>query len=290
MLLLAILAGALVGLSLGALGGGGSILTVPILVYLLGQPPHAATTGSLIVVGITSLIGLVSHAHAGRVRFAAGLTFGALGIVGSLVGSRLSASVDPQVLLALFAGLMVVAGVAMLLRQRHAARPAPTGPVASGTGVRTPRPSGIAVLEGAPVMIATRRALAVCPVPCGRALRIAAAATAVGLLTGFFGVGGGFLVVPALVLALGFSMPVAVGTSLLVIAVNSATALGARLGQPVHLDWRVLGIFTAAAVIGGLLGGRVVSKVRPERLTTAFTVLLFAVAAYTAARSLPHLF
>ena len=89
-------------------------------------------------------------------------------------------------------------------------------------------------------------------------------ATAVGLLTGFFGVGGGFAVVPALVLALGFTMPVAVGTSLLVIAINSATALAARAGHGISIDWTVIGVFTAAAVIGSLLGGRVASRVRPE--------------------------
>ena len=114
-------------------------------------------------------------------------------------------------------------------------------------------------------------------------------ATVVGLLTGFFGVGGGFVVVPALVLVLGFAMPVAVGTSLLVISINSASALIARLGHGLALDWALIGSFTAAAIIGSLLGGRVTSRVQPRLLAQGFALLLVAVALYTAARSIPQL-
>ena len=120
-------------------------------------------------------------------------------------------------------------------------------------------------------------------------LKIVAAATGVGLLTGFFGVGGGFVIVPALVLALGFEMPVAVGTSLLVIAINSAAAFIARLGGHVHLDWPLLGVFIVAALAGTLAGNRVASRVDASRLTAAFTILLVAVAAYSLVRSLPAL-
>jgi uncharacterized membrane protein YfcA len=122
-----------------------------------------------------------------------------------------------------------------------------------------------------------------------RGLKIIAAATAVGLLTGFFGVGGGFVIVPALVLALGFDMPAAVGTSLLVIAVNSAAALAARLGGRLSLDWPLLAVFTASALAGVLAGNRVASRVDASRLTAAFTILLIVVAAYSLARSLPRL-
>ncbi len=115
------------------------------------------------------------------------------------------------------------------------------------------------------------------------------AATAVGLLTGFFGVGGGFVIVPALVLALGFDMPVAVGTSLLVIAINSAVGLAARLGGHVHLDWTLLATFTVTALAGTLAGTWVASRVDATRLTTAFTILLIAVAAYSLCRSMPGL-
>jgi uncharacterized membrane protein YfcA len=125
---------------------------------------------------------------------------------------------------------------------------------------------------------------------CPRVAKVVVTATAVGLLTGFFGVGGGFALVPALVLALAFPMPVAVGTSLLVIAVNSATALGARATSSTSLDWGVIAAFTAAAVAGSLVGGRVAARVAPRHLTRAFAVLLVVVAAYTAVRNVPALF
>ena len=120
-------------------------------------------------------------------------------------------------------------------------------------------------------------------------LKVVAAATGVGLLTGFFGVGGGFVIVPALVLALGLEMPVAVGTSLFVIAINSAAALAARVGTHVHFAWPLLGVFIVAALAGTLAGNRVASRVDASRLTTAFTILLVAVATYSLIRSLPAL-
>ena len=122
---------------------------------------------------------------------------------------------------------------------------------------------------------------------CPRVAKVVVTATLVGLLTGFFGVGGGFALVPALVLALGFPMSTAVGTSLLVIAINSATALAARVSHGTSdLDWGLIATFTAAAVVGSLLGGRIASRANPRHLTAAFAVLLVAVALYTAARSL----
>jgi uncharacterized membrane protein YfcA len=121
------------------------------------------------------------------------------------------------------------------------------------------------------------------------AVKIVTAATAVGLLTGFFGVGGGFVIVPALVLALGFEMPAAVGTSLLVIAINSAASLAARLGGHVHLDWPLLAVFTVAALAGAVAGNRAACRMDASRLTAAFAVLLAAVAVYSLGRSLPGL-
>ena len=305
MLAIAIPAGLLIGLSLGALGGGGSILTVPVLVYLLGQSPHAATAGSLLIVGITAAGGMIAHRRAGRVRLAPGMVFGVLGVAGSYAGARLSSSVRPDLLLSLFAGLMLVAAAAMLRRRRGAAGqhapaaqspPAPRQAAAPGDLGASPLRGGAitATLEKpAAAALAPGRTVA-WPHPRGsaavrRGLKIIAAATGVGLLTGFFGVGGGFVIVPALVLALGFDMPAAVGTSLLVIAINSAAALAVRLGGPVALDWPLLGVFTAAALAGALAGNRLASRVDPARLGTAFTVLLVAVAAYSLARSLPGL-
>src|SRR6516165_6563453 len=121
MLAIAIPAGLLVGLSLGALGGGGSILTVPVLVYLLHQPPHAATAGSLLIVGITATAGMIAHRQAGRVRLAPGIAFGVLGVAGAYAGTKLSASIQPDLLLSLFAVLMLVAAAAMLRRRRGVA-------------------------------------------------------------------------------------------------------------------------------------------------------------------------
>jgi uncharacterized protein len=269
MLSVAVPAGLLTGLLLGALGGGGSILTVPVLVYLLGQEPHAATAGSLIIVGITAAGGMIAHWRAGRVRLAPGIAFGVLGVAGSYAGTRLSSSVPPDLLLSLFAALMLAAAAAMLRRRRGTAGSPPAAAQAPGRRTARPRQGVSSVLR--------------------RGLTVVAAATGVGLLTGFFGVGGGFVVVPALVLVLGFDMPAAVGTSLLVIAINSAAALAARLGSQVSLDWPLLAVFTAAALAGVLAGNRVASRVDASRLTTAFTVLLVAVAACLLARSLPRL-
>jgi uncharacterized membrane protein YfcA len=272
MLALVIPVGLLIGLSLGALGGGGSILTVPALVYLFGQDSRAATTGSLLIVGVTSVIGMIPHRRAARVSLAQGLVFGVLGIAGSYVGSRLSASVPQDVLLAGFSVLMLVVAAAMTRRRRAQARFAAAG-------------APVVVTDVPPIL----RLRPTVGCECARAAAVLLTASAVGLLTGFFGVGGGFAVVPALVLALGMSMPVAVGTSLLVIAINSLTALLFRAGQGVTLDWWVIGGFTLSGVAGSLLGSRVVSRVSPGHLNLAFTVLLVVVALYTAARSFPGL-
>lgn len=298
-MLLALPIGILIGLSLGALGGGGSILTVPALVYLLGESPHSATTASLIIVGVTAVAGMAVHLRAGRVRVRSGIVFGILGAGGAFAGSRLSASIDPDALLAAFAVLMAGAAAVMLHRQRSAAPaaepPAGVGPSAS---VRAPSDSGghdvdrgpgvagggVAVRPSPPRTASPARTAApVSPV------RVVVAATVVGLVTGFFGVGGGFVVVPALVLALGFEMPTAIGTSLLVIAVNSASALLSRLGTHASINDALLLTFTAAAVVGAVAGSRVASRVRPERLSAAFAFLMIAIALYTAARSIPAL-
>jgi uncharacterized membrane protein YfcA len=297
----AIPAGLLIGLSLGALGGGGSILTVPALVYLLHQQPRAATTASLLIVGITALAGMAAHWNAGRVRPAAGITFGVLGIAGSYAGTRLSARISPGLLLTLFAVLMLAAAAAMLRRRAPARSPSPAaqpalpaGPPPGSAAAPGPGRGTEALALDRPAGTArpgTRAAARRHPrgVTGRRAFKVAAAATGVGLLTGFFGVGGGFVIVPALVLAVGFEMPAAVGTSLLVIAINSTSALTARLGGGISLDWPLLGVFTLAALAGTLAGNRIASRVSASRLTAAFTGLLIAVAVYSLSRSLPAL-
>lgn len=259
----ALLAGAVIGVLLGALGGGGSILTVPVLVYGLGQGTGAATTASLVIVGITSVVAAVGHQRGGRVRWGPGLVFGLLGSVTALLGTLAARHVAPAALLLGFAALMLLAAAGMVQRDRHTqARdeaPAETGHEPAGPGQESQGTTGRRVL-------------------------VVAAALGVGLLTGFFGVGGGFVIVPALVLALQLPMPVAAATSLVVIALNSGAGLLARWG---HLDvpWHVVLPFTAAAVLTSLLGGQVVHRVPARLLTRGFVTLLVLVAAYVAARA-----
>ena len=255
--------GLLIGISLGALGGGGSILAVPALVYAAGQNPKQATTTSLVLVALTALIGIAPHWRAGRVRFVSGTVFGLAGIGGSLLGSRWNKAADPDVLLLAFSGLMLVAAFAMW---RRVSRPAPQ-PAATATAAvaadANPTTARIDALTTAKVVVA---------------------GTFVGLLTGFFGVGGGFVIVPALVLALGFTMAEAVGTSLLVITINSVVALSTRL-QTGAIEWSTVIPFTIASMIGVVIGSRLASTLDSSSLQRWFVGLLVIVATHTAVRS-----
>lgn len=253
--------GFLIGVSLGALGGGGSILAVPALVYAAGQSPKHATTTSLVLVGLTAVIGIAPHWRAGHVRFVAGTIFGLAGIGGSLLGSHWNKAADPDVLLLAFSALMMVAAFGMWRRLRTGPRPTPLHSV------------GAAVATTSPVRIDV-----------ATVLKVALAGTLVGLLTGFFGVGGGFVIVPALVLALGFTMPEAVGTSLLVIAINSAVALTTRL-QAGSVEWAVVLPFTVASLLGVIIGSHLAGKHDSTSLQRWFVGLLVVVAVYTAVRS-----
>ena len=270
----AAVAGALIGLSLGALGGGGSILAVPVLVYLLGQSPAQATTGSLVVVGMTSLIGAITAHRAGRVMLGRGVAFGLVAIGGAALGAKASGLVPEPVLLASFAALLLVVAGVMTARQVRARRGA-------GRGEPSPRPAHL----DDPIITFSPTFACQCP----RALKVLVTATAVGLLTGFLGVGGGFLVVPALVLALGLPMEFAAGTSLVVITITSAAALAVRAGTGTHPDWALVALLTAASVAGGWLGARLAARTDTSRLQAAFTVLLLLVAVYTAVQAVPAL-
>ncbi|WP_457207175.1 sulfite exporter TauE/SafE family protein [Nocardioides sp. P5_C9_2] len=272
-LALALVAGALIGLSLGALGGGGSILAVPVLVYALGQSPAQATTGSLVVVGVTSLVGAVTAYKAGNVLLARGVAFGLVATGGAIVGARASAAVPEPVLLGAFAVLMLAVGTLLAVRQwrgRH------TGP--AERSARRPE------LDD-PILTFSPTFACQCP----RALKVVVTATAVGLLTGFLGVGGGFLVVPALLVALSLPMEYAAGTSLVVITLTSTVALLARAGSGVAPDWWPVVVLTAAAAVAAVVGARVADRVDTRRLSAAFTGLVLAVAAYTAVQALPAL-
>ncbi len=267
-LVLAGAAGLLIGLSLGALGGGGSILAVPVLVYVLGESAAEATTGSLVVVGLTALVGAVSAHRHGTVLWARGLAFGATALLGAVLGARASTSVSGAVLLAGFSVLMLVVAGLMTWRLVQQRRGRSTGPSA--------HPGPVLTLH--PVTVDVRRAAVVL-----------AAASAVGLLTGFFGVGGGFLVVPALVLALGLPMDRAAPTSLVVIVLTSASAFVVRVGSGVQPSWGPVLLLTAAAAAGAVLGTRLARRTDPQHLAAAFTVVVLVVAVYTAARAFPAL-
>lgn len=249
--------GFLIGLALGALGGGGSVIAVPVLVYVAGQDPRAATATSLALVTLIASVGLIPHWRNGRVRVALGVAFGAAGVAGNLVGSMLNGRADPDVLLLAFSGVMLAAAVAMWRSLRSRPDTADAPPDGSPTTV-----------PWTPVRIAT----------------VVAAGTGVGLLTGFFGVGGGFVIVPALVLVLGVSMPDAVGTSLLIIVINSVVALLARLGDG-GIDLAVALPFAITALAGVTVGAQWAQRRDASSLQRAFVVLLVAVAAYTAVRS-----
>jgi uncharacterized membrane protein YfcA len=265
--------GFLIGLALGALGGGGSIVAVPALVYVAGQDPSAATTTSLLVVGAAAVVGMVGHAHAGRVRFVAGAIVGLTGIGGSLAGSALNRSVDGDLLLLGFGLLVLVAAWRMVTGCPSCTRVGEERAVAADPPKNTQ--SGVTVL-------APRR------VDAAVAVRVALVGTAVGFLTGLFGVGGGFVIVPALTLVLGFTMPQAIGTSLLVIAINAATALAVRLGTT-GIEWSVALPFTVAALAGVLAGSRVASRVDASALVRWFAASLVALSLYITTTALTAL-
>jgi uncharacterized membrane protein YfcA len=234
-----------IGLSLGLLGGGGSILTVPAFVYLMGQEPRTAIAMSLAVVGLTSVVGAWRHWRAGRVDVRVGVQFGVVAMAGTYLGARLAVFVTPAFQMMLFALVMLVAAVLMLRRNTAPASESPAAAAAKG---RTP-------------------------------WLIAAEGLAVGVLTGLVGVGGGFMIVPALVLLGRLPMKVAVGTSLLVIALKSVAGVAGYLGQ-IALPWSVLLPFAGVSIVGIVAGATLVRRVPQRALQRAFAALLIIVGAF----------
>ena len=265
--------GFLIGLSLGTLGGGGSILAVPALVFAAGENPKQATATSLVLVGVASLVGIVPHWRGGRVRVGLGVAFGIAGVPGSLLGSAINKRMDPDVLLLAFSVLIVIAAWRMVTGCPSCTKVGEEAALAAGDGP----PTGGRSIDVA--VAVTRRAKV------ERAFAIVAAGTGVGFLTGLFGVGGGFVIVPALTLLLGLSMPVAIGTSLLVITINSAVALASRIATTT-IDWAVTIPFTISAVVGVLVGGRLAGRLDPQKSLRWFALLLVGVAVYTAAKAI----
>nr|WP_234438558.1 sulfite exporter TauE/SafE family protein [Streptomyces sp. NRRL S-340] len=291
----ALAAGAVVGLTLGALGGGGSVLAVPALIYLLGFTPAAATTASLIIVAATSLSALYAHARTGSVRWRAGALFAAAGLLPAAAAGAVAARLPQPVLTAAFALVAALAAVRMLRPARTTA-PAKSAP-ATTTSATTA--AGAAVARTAPARTApehtaTARTTAARTTvertpavrgsaertPAVRPARVAGAGAGLGALTGLLGVGGGFLAVPTLVTVLAFEMPSAVGTSLLVISADSVASLATRGTTTAGLDWAVIAPFTGAAILGAWDGRRLAAKVTGALLRRTFAVLLLAVAAF----------
>lgn len=244
---------ALVGLVLGMLGGGGSILTVPLLVYVVGLGPHEAIATSLLLVAATSVTALVAHARAGRVRWRHGLVFGLSCMGGAYATGRLAALVPGTLLLAAFGATMLASAFAMMrdrsARSRPAAAPVAAAPLA---------PS-----------------------------RVVAQGVAIGALTGLVGAGGGFLVVPALVLLGRLGMREAVGTSLLVVAMNALGGLAGHLGATA-IDPSLAAAMTLAAVLGSLGGAALGGRVPEATLRRGFGVLVLLVAAFVLCTEVPR--
>jgi uncharacterized membrane protein YfcA len=243
---LAVAIGGLIGLSLGATGGGGALLAVPLLVYVLGTPPHDATAMSLMIVGFSALLGVWEYGRAGEVRVKAALVFSGTGAVGAWAGAYAHQLVREEVLLVLF-GMLMLGAAAKILRWKS--------PLA-----------GVDAEESCAYLF---------PRACW--LKVSGLGALVGLMTGFFGVGGGFVIVPALVLILKFPMRLAVGTSLLIIALISVGGLAGHL-QFGRFDGRLAMLVLAGSTAGILLGTRLGRAVPPDRVTKAFAFVTIGVA------------
>jgi uncharacterized protein len=243
--------GSLIGFSLGALGAGGSILTVPVLVYAMGVPVHSATGTSLVIVGLNAVAGALDYIRRGRSLPRVGLAFGGTGLLGALGGVWLNHQLPGELILVFFSVLMIAAAFSMLR-------------------VRMIDPGS------------TRH-------PAHDWRRLAVLGMAIGLLSGFFGIGGGFLIVPALVVVVGLSLQLAVGTSLLVIALNALWGLLGNL-QLGTLDWGVSLPFALGGIVGVLVGGRVAGHLPERSVRSAFAVVIVLVAIYTFSRNVLALF
>ncbi|UZK70591.1 sulfite exporter TauE/SafE family protein [Sphingomonas sp. S1-29] len=241
--------GVLIGFTLGLVGGGGSILAVPLMVYLVGVPSaHVAIGTSALAVAANAATGLISHARAGTVKWRCGGMYAAAGVIGALAGSTLGKAVDGQQLLVLFALLMVAIGVLMLRKRTREDRP---------------------------------------DVQCNRtnAPKVLGFGLGTGAFSGFFGIGGGFLIVPGLIASTGMPMISAVGTSLIAVA---AFGLTTALNYAVSglIDWPLAAVFVGGGLLGGVVGTRAAGRLADSgKLSRVFAVLILVVAGYMLWRS-----
>jgi uncharacterized membrane protein YfcA len=278
-MILSLLLAIVIGLTLGLIGGGGSILTVPVLVYVAGVPAVEATAASLFVVGLAALVGSLAYVRRGEVRFGVVLTFGIPSIVAVYLTRRLLVPRIPEVigtvgemaisrdfaLMVLFALLMVLAAVSMIrsgTRRSVDATPAPSA---------TPRAAVSTALGGDTGSSGTaQRETAPHHSPVVVAVATVGEGLVVGTLTGLVGAGGGFLIVPALVMLAHLPMKSAIGTSLMIIAIKSLIGFLGDLGAQTAIDWYFLGVFAALTIVGIVAGSLLAARISAARLKPAF--------------------
>jgi uncharacterized membrane protein YfcA len=240
--------GIVIGLALGLLGAGGSVLAVPALVYGVGQPVGLAIPASLMIVGLAAAGGLVPRLGQQVVRWSVAGLFGGAGIIAVFAGAAVGRLLAARVLLLAFAVVMVVAAVRMLVEPSEPQQPCTSADRQVNWRAWLPRALGVGAV--------------------------------VGFLTGLFGVGGGFLIVPALLLLLRLEMPVAVGTSLVIVVINSVAGLVAHLPEAAHLNYPVVAVFTGAALVTAGGSAWVARRVEAERLRRWFAYLMIAMALF----------
>lgn len=238
-----------IGLSLGLLGGGGSLLTVPALVYLVGQTPQAAMTTSLAIVGTNSLMGALMHRAQGTLDWKVALSFGGAGMIASYLAVSISSQWSPEILLIAFALLMLTIGIMLFFRRNHETEM-----------IYSAKPIWLVLASGA----------------------------GVGLLTGVFGVGGGFLIVPALVMLVGLPIQIAVGTSLVVIAMNSIAGFLGHMGSG-SFDLILTLIFASAGLAGTFAGTKLSSRISSSKLQKAFAGFVIVLALFLLYDNLPKI-
>lgn len=283
MILTALAVGALIGLVVGALGAGGGILSVPALIYLLGVAPHEATSASLVIVLFTALAALGGRIGKNTICYQIALVFAALATVGTWLGSLANQAVSADLLMYAFALLLICVGLVMLRRAypgllRGAARAGSSG-VFSDDGVAAADNAG--GTGSTPALRAVSATGEVTSIGAAPLWRVALVATVTGALTGFFGVGGGFAIVPALTLVLHLPIKRAASTSLLIMAITAVVALVARAQTSLNVDLGVIGAFTVASMLGAVAGAPLTRKVSSQKLTASFAALLLAVAVAT---------
>jgi uncharacterized protein len=254
--ILAVLSGILVGFSLGLIGGGGSLLAVPLMAYLIGLPPHTAIGTSAVAVAASALVNLGGHARAGTVKWPCAIVFAVSGVTGAAIGAQLGKRVDGQALLTGFGVLMMIVAALMLRPRRSGQQP----------NVRLTRTSAAHLLPP-----------------------LAGTGLAVGALSGFFGIGGGFLIVPGLISATAMPLLNAIGSSLVSVSAFGATT-AASYAASGFVAWRIAGLFILGGLLGGFAGIEAARALaaRKRLLTIVFSAVVALVGLYVTARGLGH--